>query len=60
MNDVPKAIEAVGKIESIRLIAAIPRVTHDIGIAEELARTPWRLRSNSGPEEAMHENPGAW
>ena len=33
----PKAIEAVWKIESTRLIAAIAPVTHDIGIAEELA-----------------------
>jgi RNA polymerase sigma-70 factor, ECF subfamily len=31
MKDVPKAIEAVWKIESTRLIAAIARVTHDIG-----------------------------
>jgi len=35
MKDVPKAIEAVWKIESTRLIAAIARVTHDIGIAKE-------------------------
>ena len=32
MKDVSKAIEAVWKIESTRLIAAIARVTHDIGI----------------------------
>jgi predicted RNA polymerase sigma factor len=32
MKDVLKAIEAVWKIESTRLIAAIARVTHDIGI----------------------------
>ena len=34
----PKAIEAVWKIESTRLIAAIARVTHDIGVAEEPAQ----------------------
>src|SRR5437870_12567841 len=38
MSDVAKTIEAVWKIESTRLIAAIARVTHDIGIAEELAQ----------------------
>ncbi|HEX4229034.1 MAG TPA: hypothetical protein VHZ07_10210 [Bryobacteraceae bacterium] len=40
MKDVPKAIKAVWKIESTRLIAAIARVTHDIGIQkyEEIAR----------------------
>ena len=37
MSDAHKTIEAVWKIESTRLIAAIARVTHDIGIAEELA-----------------------
>jgi hypothetical protein len=31
MKDVAKAIEAVWKIESTRLIAAIAGVTHDIG-----------------------------
>ena len=40
MSDVHKTIEAVWKIESTRLIAAIARVTRDIGIAEELARRP--------------------
>ena len=34
MKDVPKAIEAVWKVESTRLIGAIAQVTHDIGVAE--------------------------
>jgi predicted RNA polymerase sigma factor len=38
MSDVAKTIEAVWKIEPTRLIAAIARLTHDIGIAEELAQ----------------------
>jgi predicted RNA polymerase sigma factor len=38
MKDVPKAIDAVWKIESTRLIADIARVTHGIGIAGELAQ----------------------
>src|SRR4029077_11187947 len=38
MSDTHSAIEAVWKIESTRLIAGIARVTHDIGIAEELAQ----------------------
>ena len=37
----PKAIEAVWKIESTRLIAAIARVTHDIGIAERFCGDLW-------------------
>ncbi len=38
MNDVPKTIEAVWKIDATRLVTAITRVTHNIRIAEELAQ----------------------
>ena len=38
MSTIHGTIEAVWKIESTRLIAAIARVTRDIGIAEELAQ----------------------
>jgi predicted RNA polymerase sigma factor len=60
MKDVPKAIEAVWKIESTRLIAAIARVTHDIGIAEELAQDAMVTALELWPEEGIPENPGAW
>jgi RNA polymerase sigma-70 factor (ECF subfamily) len=60
MKDVPKAIEAVWKIESTRLIAAIARVTHDIGIAEELAQDALVTALELWPEEGIPENPGAW
>lgn len=60
MKDVPKAIEAVWKIESTRLIAAIARVTHDIGIAEELAQGALLTALELWPEEGIPENPGAW
>ena len=38
MGAVSRAIEAVWKNESARLVAGIARVTGDIGIAEELAQ----------------------
>ena len=60
MKDVPKAIEAVWKIESTRLIAAIARVTHDIGIAAELAQDALVTALEHWPEEGIPENPGAW
>jgi len=60
MNDVPKTIEAVWKIESTRLIAAIARVTRDIGIAEELAQDALVTALEVWPEEGIPENPGAW
>jgi predicted RNA polymerase sigma factor len=59
VSHVPEAIEAVWKIESTRLIAAIARVTHDIGIAEELAQDPLVTAFELWPEEGIPENPGA-
>jgi RNA polymerase sigma-70 factor (ECF subfamily) len=53
MNDVYRTIEAVWKIESARLIAAIARVTRDIGIAEELAQDALVAALERWPEEGI-------
>src|SRR3974390_3033350 len=60
MTDIHKTIEAVWKIESTRLIAAIARGSHDIRIAEELAQDALVAALESWPEEGIPENPGAW
>jgi RNA polymerase sigma factor (sigma-70 family) len=61
MSDVhQKTIEAVWKIESARLIAAIARVTRDIGVAEELAQDALVTALELWPEEGIPDNPGAW
>jgi len=60
MSDVPKTIEAVWKVESTRLIAAIARVTRDVGIAEELAQDALVTALELWPEEGIPDNPGAW
>ncbi|HEX8812402.1 MAG TPA: RNA polymerase sigma factor [Terracidiphilus sp.] len=60
MKDIHRTIEAVWKIESTRLIAAIARVTRDIGIAEELAQDALVTALELWPEEGIPENPGAW
>jgi RNA polymerase sigma-70 factor, ECF subfamily len=60
MSDAHRTIEAVWKIESTRLIAAIARVTHDIGIAEELAQDALVAALERWPEEGIPENPAAW
>jgi len=57
MSDVHKTIEAVWKIESTRLIAAIARVTRDIGIAEELAQARWLWPSSDGPKKVSRKIP---
>ncbi len=58
--DIHKAIEAVWKIESTRLIAGIARVTRDIGIAEELAQDALVAALERWPEEGIPEKPAAW
>src|SRR6201992_1200741 len=60
MSDIHRTIEAVWKIESTRLIAAIARVTRDVGIAEELAQDALVAALEVWPEEGIPANPGAW
>src|ERR1700679_3026446 len=59
-QDLHKAIEAVWKIESTRLIAGIARVTRDIGIDEELAQDALVAALEQWPEEGIPEKPAAW
>ena len=60
MSDIPKTIEAVYKVESTRLIAAIARVTHDIGTAEELAQDALVSALELWPRDGIPTNPAAW
>ena len=60
MSDVHRTIEAVWKIESTRLIAAIARVTRDVGIAEELAQDALVAALERWPEEGIPDIPAAW
>jgi RNA polymerase sigma factor (sigma-70 family) len=60
MSDVYGTIEAVWKVESTRLIAAIARVTRDVGIAEELAQDALVAALERWPEEGVPENPAPW
>jgi predicted RNA polymerase sigma factor len=60
MNDVPKTIEAVWKIDATRLVTAITRVTHNIRIAEELAQESLVTALPLWLVERIPENPAAW
>jgi RNA polymerase sigma factor (sigma-70 family) len=55
-----RAIEAVWKIESARLIAGLTRMTRDIGLAEELAQDALVAALEQWPAEGVPRNPGAW
>src|SRR6202167_4660871 len=58
--DVHKAIDAVWRIESGRLIAGLARMVHDIGVAEELAQDALVAALEQWPLEGVPRNPGAW
>ena len=55
-----RAIEAVWRIESARLIAALARRTGDIGVAEDLAQDALLAALERWPEAGIPDNPGAW
>jgi RNA polymerase sigma-70 factor (ECF subfamily) len=58
--DTHRAIEAVWKIESARLIAGLARMVRDIGIAEELAQDALVAALEQWPVDGVPRNPGAW
>jgi RNA polymerase sigma factor (sigma-70 family) len=55
-----RAIDAVWRIESARLIAALARRTGDIGVAEDLAQDALLAALERWPETGIPDNPGAW
>jgi len=59
-NTTHRAIEAVWRIESARLIAALARIVRDVGLAEELAQDALVAALEQWPESGVPERPGAW
>ncbi|TKG72327.1 RNA polymerase sigma factor [Prauserella endophytica] len=55
-----RAIEAVWRIESARLIAGLARMMRDVGAAEELAQDALVAALEQWPESGVPDNPGAW
>src|SRR5438132_4328199 len=55
-----RAIEAIWRIESARLIAGLTRTVGDIGTAEELAQDALVAALEQWPTSGVPERPGAW
>jgi RNA polymerase sigma factor (sigma-70 family) len=60
VSDTHKAIEAVWRIESARLIAGLTRIVRDVGVAEELAQDALIIALEKWPKTGVPDNPGAW
>src|ERR1700676_825139 len=59
-NETPRAIDAVWRIESARLIAGLTRIVRDVGLAEELAQDALVSALEQWPQSGVPKNPGAW
>ncbi len=55
-----RAIDAVWRIESAKIIAALTRIVRDVGLAEELAQDALLAALQQWPQSAVPDNPAAW
>jgi RNA polymerase sigma factor (sigma-70 family) len=60
VTEATRAIEAVWRIESARLIAGLARMTQDVGLAEDLAQDALVAALEKWPRSGVPDNPGAW
>ena len=55
-----RAIDAVWRIESAKIIATVTRMVRDVGLAEELAQDALVAALETWPGAGVPDNPGAW
>jgi predicted RNA polymerase sigma factor len=55
-----RAIDAVWRIESAKVIASLARMLRDVGLAEELAQDALVAALETWPDDGVPDNPGAW
>ena len=55
-----RAVEAVWRIESAKLIAGLARMVRDVGLAEDLAQDALVAALERWPKTGVPDNPGAW
>jgi RNA polymerase sigma factor (sigma-70 family) len=60
LPDINKAVEAIWRIESPKVIAGVARMVYDIGLAEEIAQDAFVAALQQWPESGIPERPGAW
>jgi len=60
VKDFNRAVEAIWRIESPKVIAGVAHMVHDIGLAEELAQDAFVAALQQWPESGVPGRPGAW
>ena len=59
-SETHRAIDAVWRIESAKVIAGLTRMVRDVGLAEDLAHDALVVALEQWPESGVPDNPGAW
>ena len=59
-NDTHRAIEAVWRIESAKIVGSLTRMVRDVGVADELAQDALVSALEQWPSSGIPDNPGAW
>lgn len=59
-TDIHRTVEAVWRIESARITAALARMLRDVGLAEELAQDAFLAALEQWPMQGVPDRPGAW
>jgi RNA polymerase sigma factor (sigma-70 family) len=59
-TDPLRAVEAVWRIESARLVARLARMVRDVGLAEELAQDALVVALEQWPRDGVPDDPGPW
>jgi RNA polymerase sigma-70 factor, ECF subfamily len=59
-TDIHRAIDAVWRMESAKLIAGLARIVRDVGVAEDLAQDALLAALERWPESGVPDNAGAW
>ena len=58
--DAARAVDAVWRLESTKIIAGLTRMVHDVGLAEELAQEALLAALEQWPGSGIPDSPGAW
>ena len=59
-DEVHRVLDAVWRMESPRLIAALTRIVGDVGLAEDLAQDALEAALRQWPDAAIPDHPAAW
>ncbi len=59
-TELARTVDAVWRIESARIVAAVARIVRDVGLAEDLAQDALVAALEHWPAEGLPKNPAAW